>query len=172
MTASQKAAGLPAYPEWFRAYLTRRRPGRCFLVRFLAEAPAFLAAVWWDSGPSLLPLDRDRHHVDPEPLWAAIEKSGVVFHLSDGQISLLPGRASWCGTASELSRLLKSDVSQLAAGEKAAILGAGWVGYRLRAASQLWGQDVCREARTGHARRWLLYPRPVSQSRNSARPAS
>jgi hypothetical protein len=98
-------------------------------------------------------------------LWLLIDRSRCVFErlitlpvdpYSSDTADKWERVPTWQGKASDLEKLLKSEVSQLTVDEKRAIPEAAWLGKRLEAVSEHFGESVCAQNRTNAARIWVI----------------
>lgn len=150
--------------------------------RWRAELPAFL---WWlleeYKMPSHIGGGRfgPRHWQHPQikerleqfsphvRLWQLIESSKVVFHEWDpgteihgdpegGQAGRFIVKDEWKGTAKQLYDLLTGDSSRLTKRDKDTVPTVEWLGQRLEACSDNFGEEVCVQKRTAKARLWHL----------------
>lgn len=144
-------------------------------ARWRAELPAFL---WWLLNEYKMPSHVAggrfcvRHWQHPEILaslqqfsphvriWQLVEASGCVFSDisdggSDGPQTTIP-RPVWRGTAVQLHALLTGEKSKLSLHDKKAIPDPSWLGQRLTACQQHFGEKVCVYKRTRTAREWQL----------------
>lgn len=107
-------------------------------------------------------------------IWELILRSQVVFHTWKGEGPDEPGRlvlkaarpemglaeGEWRGRASDLEQLLKSDASKLTLDEKREIPQPNWLGQRLQACAEHFGEDFCRIEVKATKKTWILKPRP------------
>jgi hypothetical protein len=184
----KRAQPAPDADEYTRACWPMPMPTRtedekeAFRARLRAELPAFL---WWLLNEFKMPSHVDggrfsvRHWQHPQirdrlqqfsphvRLWQFIESSRVVFekyhegNATDDQDR--PGYRpvpEWTGTARELHDVLKSEKSQLTADEKRKVPDPAWIGQRLEAAREHFGEEVAKPQRSAKARNWRLKHKP------------
>jgi hypothetical protein len=142
-------AELPAYLWWllFEYKMPSHVAGGRFCVRH------------WQHPQILESLQQFSPHVR---IWQLIEASGVIFSEEVGgtngpQTIPVP---LWKGTAVQLHALLVGDKSKLSSHEKKAIPDPSWLGQRLTACQQNFGEKVCVFKRTRTARLWELTNTP------------
>lgn len=161
----------PAERVAFWGAIERELPA---FVHFLLEeyvAPAEVAGgrfgvQAWQHPEILRELQQFSPHVR---LWQLIIKSQVVFrelvssrNTVDQPEDVWKEREEWTGSADQLLDLLKSPATKLNQEERREIEKEkpNWIGVKLKAAMNAWGQEVAYQGRTGAGRFWRLRNRP------------
>jgi hypothetical protein len=148
-----------------------------FRDQLRSELPAFL---WWLLNEYKMPSHVAggrfcvRHWAHPQILhrlgqfsphvrcWQLIEASGVIFReycegTGDTPADWLP-RPEWRGTVMDLHKALVGDRSQLTQHERKSVPEPSWLGQRLEACRENFGDEVCSQRREGGTGRriWIL----------------